>query len=93
MRCAAALREYNARSNSEKYGRYNFTQCDLPHLPSQRQCRDDSRQLNELRAARDSLQTEVNENVPVETSGLDDALRVCGSPIQSQTWNIMYRVA
>jgi hypothetical protein len=62
----------------------SFTQCDLPHLPSQRQRRDKDRQLNELRATRDSLQTEVNENVPVETSGLDEALRVRDSPIQSQ---------
>ncbi|KAH8998535.1 P-loop containing nucleoside triphosphate hydrolase protein [Lactarius akahatsu] len=40
-----------------------------------RQRRDIDRQLNELRATRDSLQTEVNDNVPVETSGLDEALR------------------
>ena len=62
----------------------SLIQCDLPYLPSQRQRRDIDRQLNELRATRDSLQTEVNENVPVETSGLDEALRVRDLPIQSQ---------
>jgi hypothetical protein len=32
--------------------------------------------MNDLRTARDSLQTEANDNVLVETSGLDEALRV-----------------
>jgi hypothetical protein len=29
------------------------------------------------KAARDSVQTEANDNVLVETSGLDEALKVC----------------
>ncbi|KAI9465450.1 P-loop containing nucleoside triphosphate hydrolase protein [Lactarius psammicola] len=44
-------------------------------VEQKRQRRDIDRQLNELRATRDSLQTEVNDNVPAETSGLDEALR------------------
>lgn len=40
-----------------------------------RQHRLNDRQLNELRATRDNLQTEVNDNVPAETSGLEEALR------------------
>lgn len=62
----------------------SFPQCDLPHVPEQRQHRLIDRQLNELRATRDSLQTEVNDNVPAETSGLEDALRVSNLPIQSR---------
>ncbi len=65
----------------------SFTQCNLPHVLSQRQRQDINRQLNELRATRDSLQTEVNDNVPAETSGLDEALRVRDSPIRSQALN------
>jgi hypothetical protein len=30
-----------------------------------------------LKATRDSVQTEANDNVLVETSGLDEALKVC----------------
>jgi hypothetical protein len=52
-------------------------------VPSQRQHRLNDRQLNELRATRDNLQTEVNDNVPAETSGLEEALRVSDLPIQS----------
>lgn len=53
-------------------------------MPSQRRRRDIDRELNELRATRDSLQTEVNDNVPAETSGLEDALRVSDLPIPSR---------
>jgi hypothetical protein len=53
-------------------------------VPSQRRRRDIDRELNELKATRDSLQTEVNNNVPAETSGLEDALRVGDLPIKSR---------
>lgn len=43
----------------------------------QRRSRDIHRQLLNLRATRDSVQTEANDNVLTETSGLDDALKVC----------------
>jgi len=45
------------------------------YVPSQRRRREIDRELNELKATRDSLQTEVNDNVPAETSGLEGALR------------------
>ncbi|KAI9509233.1 hypothetical protein F5148DRAFT_978695, partial [Russula earlei] len=41
----------------------------------QRQCQNIQRQLSGLRATRDSVQTEANDNVLVETSGLDEALK------------------
>ena len=62
----------------------SFIQCDLLYTCPQRRRRDIDRELNELKATRDSLQTEVNDNVPAETSGLEDALRVSDLPIQSR---------
>jgi hypothetical protein len=59
-------------------------------VPSQRQHRLIDRQLNELRANRDSLQTEVNDNVPAETSGLEDALRVSDLPIKSRAFKHLF---
>jgi hypothetical protein len=55
----------------------NSARRDLTHRCFQRQCRDIHVRLNELRTKRDSLQTEANDNVLVETSGLEEALKVC----------------
>ncbi|KAN0139913.1 P-loop containing nucleoside triphosphate hydrolase protein [Lactarius tabidus] len=55
--------------------RNSFMQAQREIEERKRQHRLIDRQLNELRANRDSLQTEVNDNVPAETSGLEDALR------------------
>ncbi|KAH9042087.1 P-loop containing nucleoside triphosphate hydrolase protein [Lactarius pseudohatsudake] len=66
------LHELNSRLD-EMRDSYRKMQREIEERKRQR--RDIDRQLNELRATRDSLQTEVNDNVPVETSGLDEALR------------------
>jgi hypothetical protein len=84
-RCATAIRKCNVRSKSKKYGCPQIYLMQPPsYLPSQRRCRDIGRELNELKATRDSLQTEVNDNVPAETSGLEEALRVSDLPIRSR---------
>ncbi len=54
------------------------------HVPSQRQRRDIDRQLHELRAIRDSFQIEANDNVPAETSGLEEAMQVRDPLMQLQ---------
>ncbi|KAI0304378.1 P-loop containing nucleoside triphosphate hydrolase protein [Multifurca ochricompacta] len=65
----------NARRKIEPYDPNQFHLALLVLHVSKRQCRDFRRQLAELRAARDSLQTEANDSVLVEVSGLDEALR------------------
>jgi len=59
------------------YVRMNFTRVLIALKCFQRQCRDIYRRLMNLRANRDSVQVEANDNVLVETSGLDEALKVC----------------
>ncbi|KAI0300233.1 P-loop containing nucleoside triphosphate hydrolase protein [Russula brevipes] len=53
--------------------RYNQNQREIE--AGNGQCRGIHVRLNELRAKRDSLQTEANDNVLVETSGLEEALK------------------
>ncbi|KAI0250769.1 hypothetical protein BJV78DRAFT_1127436, partial [Lactifluus subvellereus] len=73
----AAAAETNLQTLNSRVGelRNRYTQAQREIECFQRKCRDIHRQLNGLRTTRDSLQTEANDNVLVETSGLDEALR------------------
>jgi hypothetical protein len=59
-----------------------YTRPDLSQRFFQRQCQNLHRQLGDLRATRDAVQMDANDNVLVETSGLDEALKVTFYQIQ-----------
>ncbi|KAF8500946.1 P-loop containing nucleoside triphosphate hydrolase protein [Russula emetica] len=68
----AKLQALNSRLN-ELRERYKQAQREVE--TQDRQCRDTYRRLMNLRATRDSVQIEANDNVLIETSGLDEALK------------------